>query len=44
MGAGRFPAAVVAPAGRSGRAHWGFGGGGVLPIGLALVFGRGGPC
>ena len=41
IGAARFP--FPEPAGLSGRAHWGRGGGGGLAFGLALAFGRGGP-
>ena len=41
MGAARFP--FPEPAGLSGRAHCGRGGGGGLAFGLALAFGRGGP-
>ena len=40
-GAARFP--FPEPAGLSGRAHWGRGGGGGFALGLALAFGRGGP-
>ena len=41
IGAARFP--FPEPAGLSGRAHCGRGGGGGLAFGLALAFGRGGP-